>query len=208
MITKIKDYIFDLAVKLIAKIKWKQRKTLSDSEIAALRTLLAKNYFIIATRRSNFLSCFFINLSHFLLTGHWGYYTHILMNLEDEVNKDADFRLIEATTKGTQYSSFEQVTYGVDGIALLKPKNMTLLQWTRVMDKAKEQLGKPYDTLFDIKNDQKVNCVELVRLALMALPDYEERFPDFEKSIAKRKNLTPQMFLECTDFEVYLEIRK
>jgi hypothetical protein len=41
----------------------------------------------------------------------------------------------------------------------------------------------------------------------MGLPDYEVRFRRFEDLIQKRKNLTPQMFYECDDFEVVFEVR-
>ena len=39
-------------------------------------------------------------------------------------------------------------------------------------------------------------------------PDYYTNFANFEKLIAERKNLTPQMFYECPDFEVVFEIRR
>jgi hypothetical protein len=42
----------------------------------------------------------------------------------------------------------------------------------------------------------------------MAEPDYQENFANFEKMIKERKNLTPQMFYDCPDFEVVYEVRK
>lgn len=195
-------------VKKISHIKWTQKKTLDDVDRAILRDALASDYFIIATRRRNYLTSFFINLGHFLMTGRWGYFTHVLMNLEDTVNDDSDFRFIEATTKGTKYSTFDQVFDGVDGVALVKPHSMTLIEWTSCLDTAKLQLGKPYDNLFNVKNDLEVNCVELVRIALMALPDYSTRFANFEKMLKTKKTLTPDMFAECDDFHIYHMIRK
>jgi len=131
------------------------------------------------------------------------------MNLEDEVNSHADFRLIEAQTKGgTTYVEFEQMLKYVDGLALIKPKEMTVEDWTAALDAAKTQLGKPYDTLFDIANDQRLSCVELVRNALMAVPGYWQRFSHFENYIAKKRNLTPQMFIESPDFEVIWQVRR
>jgi uncharacterized protein YycO len=129
------------------------------------------------------------------------------MNLEDEVNSDNDFRLIEATGSGTHYSPFDLV-FRVHGVVLLKPKNMSAEHWTKVMDKANSELGKPYDSLFDLRNDQRLSCVELVRSALMAEPDYEKNFANFEAMIKSRKNLTPQMFYECEDFEIVYEVRR
>lgn len=200
--------IHEWFVKAISHIKWDQKRTLDDVDKAILRDALISDYFIIATRRRNYLTSFFINLGHFFLTGRWGYFTHVLMNLEDSVNDDSDFRFIEATTKGTKYSTFEEVFGNVDGVALIKPRSMTLDEWTSCLDTAKLQLGKPYDNLFNVKNDLEVNCVELVRIALMALPDYDTRFANFEKMLRDKKTLTPDMFAECDDFHIYHMIRK
>jgi hypothetical protein len=205
LISKIGSF---LVMHVIAKIKWKQRDELNSTEKAKIADLLTRDYYIIATRRKNYLSAFFISLGHWLLTFKWGHYTHVLMNLEDEVNDVSDFRLIEATTTGTKYSEFDVVFDGVDSVALLKPKRLSLSEWTRVMDSATVHLGKPYDSLFDLKDATKVSCVELIRLAMQALPNYQTLFPDFERTIAKKKNLTPQMFLDCPDFEVVFEITK
>lgn len=195
-------------VKTITHVKWAQKRTLDDVDKAILRDALSSDYFIIATRRSNYLTSFFISLGHFILTGKWGYFTHVLMNLEDSVNDDSDFRFIEATTKGTKYSTFEEVFGNVDGVALIKPRTMSLDEWTSCLDTAKLQLGKPYDNLFNVKNDLEINCVELVRIALMTLPDYDTRFTNFEKMLKKKKTITPDMFAECDDFHIYHMIRK
>lgn len=208
MIKKIWAKIAEWFVDLVAMVKWEQKSPLLPTDIAQLRSLLTKDYYIIATRRSNFLSCFFINLGHFLLTGRWGFYTHVLMNMEDEVHSDDDFRLIEAATTGTHFTTFDHVAGNCDAIALIKVKGVSIEEWTAMMDDVKKYLGRPYDTLFDIKNDQKISCVELVRLALIALPDYDKRFAHFEQYISRKKNLTPQMFLESSEFEVVWEARR
>jgi hypothetical protein len=198
----------DAAVRLIAKVKWRQRHPISAEKKAELHELLRRDYYVIATRRSNFLSTFFISLAHFCLTGRWGFYTHVLLNLEDEVTTDADFRLIEAATTGVHYTTLAAMCENCDAIALLRPRNLTLADWTAALDAAKTQLGKPYDTLFDLKSDQQVSCVELVRNALMHVPGYWEKFSHFEHEIARRHNLTPQMFLESPDFEVAWEAKR
>lgn len=208
MFKKYWDLLVNTSVNLIAKVKWTQTKLLSTEDVAELRQHLTNNYFVIATRRSNFLSCWFINMGHFFLTGRWGYYTHVLMNFEDTVTDDFDFRFIEAATVGVRYTTFDHIISGCDSIALIKPKNMTLSDWTIALDAAKKQLGKPYDTLFDISSTMKLSCVELVRIALMAQDDYMLKFPHFEARIARAKNLTPQMFLESPDFEVVWQVRK
>jgi hypothetical protein len=200
--------LFTPIIKWIGSIKWKQRHAITDDDKRIIHDALVSNYFIILTRRSNRLTTYLISLGHFLLTGKFGYWSHVLMNLEDEVNDPSDFRLIEAIGTGTQYSTFDQVFGSVDGVALLKPKGIAIQEWTDIMDRVRSQLGKPYDTLFDIKNDDKLSCVELVRIGLMAIPNYETRFANFEKYIAKSKNLTPQMFYDCSDFEVVYSVRR
>jgi hypothetical protein len=190
----------------IGKVHWGYRDGLTDIELEKIRKMIEPNYYIILTHRKNHLSTFFVGFANWVVTGKWSYWAHALMNLEDKIKSDDDFRLIEATGTGTHYSSFEDV-FKVHGVVLLRPKNMTLKKWTAAMDKAKSELGKPYDSLFDLKNDQKLSCVELVRTALMATPDYKENFSNFEEMIKSRKNLTPQMFYESEDFVVAYEVR-
>ncbi len=206
MFKKLFDIVANWVVIIIGKIHWGYRDGLTAAELDDVRKLLTKNYYIIVTHRNNHLSTYFISLANFILTGKFGYWAHALLNLEDEVESDADFRLIEATGTGVHYSPFDLV-FMVHGVALLKPKNMSADYWTEVMDRANTELGKPYDTLFNLKNDNALSCVELIRTALMAEPDYETNFANFEEMIAKRKNLTPQMFYDCPDFEVVYEVR-
>lgn len=196
----------DWVVITIGKIHWGYKDGLTVKELSEVRNLLIPNYYIILTHRNNHLSTFFVGLASWVVSGKWSYWAHALMNLEDEVKSDDDFRLIEATGAGTHYSPFDLV-FQVHGVVLLKPKNMSAEHWTTVMDKANSELGKPYDSLFDLRNDQRLSCVELVRTALMAEPDYEKNFANFEAMIKSRKNLTPQMFYECEDFEIVYEVR-
>lgn len=170
--------------------------------------MLAKDYYILASRRSNYVTTFLINLSHFVLTGKWGFYSHVFMNLEDVVSSDSDFRFIEATGTGVRYSTFADVMDPIDAIALIKPKNMALADWTAALDAAKSCLGRPYDNLFNLKNDLEINCVELIYIALKKTPDYFKNFAEFEKIVKKVGKLTPDMFVNCADFEVvYKRIR-
>jgi hypothetical protein len=129
------------------------------------------------------------------------------MNLEDKVDTVDDFRLIEAVTAGVTYTPFDQV-FDVDAVVLLKPKRVTLAEWTEAMDASKTYLGRPYDTLFDLAQDNKLSCVEVVHDAISKIPGYKVLFPELEHAIAEWKNLTPQMFYECGDFEVAFEIRR
>jgi hypothetical protein len=189
----------------IGNVHWGYKNGLTEFELEKIKSLLIPHYYIILTHRNNHLSTFFVGLASFVLSGRWGYWAHALMNTEDEVKSESDFRLIEATGKGTHYSPFDDV-FRVHGAVLLKPKNMSVEYWTDVMDRANTQLGKPYDSLFDLKNDNALSCVELVRSALMAEPNYETNFANFEQMIKKNKNLSPQMFYDCPDFEIVYEI--
>jgi uncharacterized protein YycO len=201
-------WLIDCLSTLIGKINWKQKQPLTKADMDVIAAMLELDYYIITTRHSNHLSLYAISLAGFLTTGKWSSYGHVCMNLEDTVDSKADFRIVEAVGVGSKYSTFEEVFGDADGICLLKPKAMTVDHWTDVLDKARTEVGKPYDTLFDLANDKAVSCVELVRDALMGEPHYKEDFPEFEKMIGKINNLTPQMFRDCPDFEVAYEIRK
>lgn len=205
----------DKIVTLIGKINWNFLKRffygkhyeLTVEELSTIRELLKNDYYIILTRSNNRLSTYAINFSHWWLTGEWGYYAHSVMNLEDEVHDDSDFRLMEATNKhGVAYVDFESA-FACDSVALLKPKNMSLSDWTHALDNLKSHHGKKYDTLYNLLDDSKMSCVELTRSALMAVPDYQTKFANFEEMIYKAKNLDPHMFYRCEDFEVVYEVR-
>lgn len=198
----------DWIVNQIGKVSWKQTSQINAEDKAALMEILKRDYYIIATRRRNYLSCWAIAISNFFLTGKFGFYSHVLMNLEDEVNSPDDFRLVEATGTGTHYSTFDEVFNGVDSVCLLSPKGMSIEEWTQAMDKVKTLIGKPYDRLYDLSNENALSCVELVRSALKANPDYSVKFLNFESEIIKRKNLTPQMFVDCKDFQKNFEVKR
>ena len=68
--------------------------------------------------------------------------------------------------------------------------------------------GLPYDDLFCLVDRSEVSCVEMCRIALQAEPNYAENFAELEKAIAKYKNLTPQMYRDCSDFEVVYEAKR
>lgn len=189
-------------IEAMAKVHWDQTTRLSDENLEEVRQRLTRDYYIILTRKNNQLTTFFIGLANFALFKKWGFYSHALMNLEDEVKSDSDFRLIEATGVGVHYSTFESVFNSTSNVALLLPKNVSPEEWTAALDRAKVYLGRPYDNLFDLKNSLEINCVELVRLALQELPDYSSKFAEFEKMVAKYDKITPDMFLACSDFEV------
>ena len=191
---------------MIGIVNWKLKNPLTVDEKAVANKLLVPNYYIILTRNNNHLSSYMIGLGDLFLEGKFGYWGHALMNMENEVVNDTDFRFVEAIGTGVQYATFDEVM-AVNSIALLKPKNMSIEHWTAVLDKAYTEVGKPYDTLFDMKQDQKLSCVELVRNSLMAEPNYSTDFANFEAMVQKYGRITPQMFYDCPDFEVVYELR-
>lgn len=193
-------------VEALGQIHWKPKHLLNTSELNDIKDLLRPDYYIILTRRNNHMSTYMVSFANFVLRGKFSYWSHALMNLEDEVKTDDDFMLIEAIGSGVTETPFKDV-FNVNGVVLLKPKNLTINKWTAILDRAKTELGKPYDNLFDLKNDKALSCVELVRVALQADPDYATNFAEFERMIKKEKNLTPQMFYDCSDFEIVYEVR-
>jgi hypothetical protein len=190
------------------KINWTTKRVLTPDEFNIIRAKLKDNYYVIATRHNGHLSSYVISFAHFLFTGRWGYYGHVLMNLEDEANADGDYKFIEAIGSGVRITGFSNaIDDQTSSVALLKPKCMTLEDWTLALDKVKTENGKPYDTIFDLANDQALSCVEVVRVALQATPNYATEFAEFERMISEAKQLDPQMFYECPDFEVVWESR-
>lgn len=199
--------IWTSTIIFLSDIHWRDNNTLQELELAKIKQLLAKDYYVILTRKNNHLTTYLISFADYILRGKFGFWGHALMNLEDTVKTDDDYLLIEAIGSGVQASHFNDV-FEVNSVALLKPKNMTLEKWTAALDKAKTELGKPYDNLFDLKSDKEINCVELVRLALSTSPTYNEDFAEFEGMIAREGKLTPSMFYDCPDFEVAFEVRR
>lgn len=193
---------------LIGKINWKARHPISQDDKKIIMSMLEKDYYIICTRHGNHLSTYAIALAGLLGTGTWGYYGHVCMNMENDVQTPDDFKIVEAIGTGSRFSSFDDIFGDASAVCLLRPKNMTIASWTAVLDKARTEVGKPYDTLFDLTDDKKVSCVELVRDALEGEGCYQKDFPNLEQMINKIKNLTPQMFRDCPDFEVAYEVRK
>lgn len=206
MVNSMFNKIINAVVMWIGSVHWSPKNTLTDSELVNIRESLTQNYYIILTRRNNHLSTYVAGICNLFLFGKMGYWSHALMNTEDGVRNDSDFRLLQATSIGVAYEEFNKV-FDVNSVVLLKPKSLTIDEWTKILDKARSDLGKPYDTLFDINSQNSFTCVDLVRNALMGEPNYSTDFVNFEAMVQKHKRLSPDMFYNCPDFEVVLEIR-
>jgi hypothetical protein len=210
-LTKLKPvaWFLELCIEALGSIHWRlaPEDRIQEYEKNVLREKLTKHYFILVSKNKNHFSSFMVALGNFFLTGKFSYWGHVFMNLEDGVETDADFRFVEAVAAGVKYSTFEEVTF-CNAIALLKPKSMNLEDFTAILDKAAAQYaGRPYDNLFNLASDSNLSCVELVRDILSQEPNYATDFANLEAMIAKKKNLTPQMFYDCPDFEIVYEVR-
>ena len=194
-------------VETIGKVHWKPKNLLDETEREILRQFLAKDYYVLLSRRKNHLSTYMISFANLFVAGKMSYWSHAFMNMEDTVKDDNDFIFAEAIGSGVKTSHFDEVV-DVNGIVLLKPKHLTIDKWTSILDTAKENMGRPYDNLFDLASDKELSCVELVRDCLQADPDYLTNFAEFERLISENKNLTPQMYYDCPDFEVVFEVRR
>jgi hypothetical protein len=193
---------------LVGKVNWTTKRVIDPSKLDEVRALLKDNYYIILTRHNGHLSTYAIDLAHFILTFKLGHYGHVLFNVEDEVSTDDGYQFIEATSPGVHYSGFTQVfDQQVGSVCLMKPRSMSIEQWTAVVEKSKGDLGKPYDFALDPTQTTKLDCVELLRDALKGEPNYSVDFANLEALVTKYKELDPQMVYECPDFEVVWESR-
>lgn len=210
--------MFSWFINIIGKIKWEglykkihgRTYTLTHEDWFKARDVLASGYFIILTRRKTHLSTYFISLAHFLLTGRFGYYSHALVNVEadrDGFYGLSDFKFMEAIGVGVKHSKWHEV-FNCDAICIIKPKYYALEELNASIGVGLADIGKEYDDVFKVYDDMQMSCVEVARKRLMSLPFYEQRMRVFEYMILNEKNLTPQMFRDCPDFEVLLEIKK
>ena len=208
--------LWSSAVRFIGKIKWQRTQavinngvyySLQESDLDTIRKLLKEDYLIILTRRRCHFTTYMTQLFSWL-AGSSSYYTHALMNVEGDIKNNIDFKLIEATGEGVHYSTFMKV-FDCDSVAFLKPKNIALSEWTRVMDSVKASSGREYDTLFDLQTEDKVSCVELIFQGLRLLPEYKTQYAELIELINRHGNdLTPQMLYDSGDLELVLEIRR
>ena len=187
------------------KISWSRQHRITPAQRDELAQVLASGYYVILTGSSSHLSSVIVSLLTWCKTGHWGRYSHVLMNADNIENaEDRDlFKFVEATAQGVAYATFDEV-FACDRVCLLTPKTVSNTEWTRVIDALLSQLGKPYDDLFDLADSTHVSCVEVV-LAALAAADYAEDFANLAVMIQQQGNLVPEMYRDCVDFTVAVE---
>lgn len=201
--------------KILAGIHWNGLRALfnggvyydlKEADHDQIKQLLATEHYIVLNWRKSHLTTWLIGLISLVKEKKWPRYTHALMNVdrEGDSSKWSQFLLMEATGTGVHPSTFMQV-FDCDHVCLLRPKNLSSEKWDAVIQGLLEQDGYSYDNLFDLSDQTRVSCVELVLNALKKSPSYAQDFPHLEEMIQKVGNLTPQMYRECEDFEVVFE---
>ena len=198
--------IYNKLASIPSQITWRSRNRLTEAERDEIAKMLASGYYVILTGSSNSLSSIIVSFLSWVTTGKWAKYTHALMNCDNITDAgDRDkFKFVEATSSGVHYSSFDEV-FDCDHVCLLTPATVSNEEWTRVIDSLLKQLGKPYDDLFDLADSTRSSCVEVVLDALKAA-DYEEDFVNLALIIEREGNLVPEMYRNCEDFAIALEI--
>lgn len=206
----------NLIVILLGKIRWEKiRYLISGKEYSittgdALRIsfLLKQGNYIILTRRKSHLSTYMTSIANLILMRRIGYYSHACINIEpdvvDNINK---IQIIESIGSGVRKSEFWDV-FNCDSVVLMRPRNILGFDWEKTVEECLSDIGKQYDGSFNLDDYSKVSCVELILWALKTDPMYHIRFNKLESMIRKYRNLTPDMFYLCGDFETVLEIRK
>lgn len=198
--------IYHTIAQIPPKVRWSKKYAITDDAKLLIAEKLASDYYIILVGTKSHLSSFIVSLLSWIKTGKWARYSHVLMNcdnIENPLERDG-FKFVEALSAGVMYTTFDQV-FECDNVCLLSPKNISKDEWTRVIDALVKQVGRPYDDLFDLVDSSRLSCVEVV-LAALKSADYAEDFKNLDEAINKMGNLVPQMYRECPDFEVEIEL--
>lgn len=217
-----------ISLKLISPCSWTRIKflltgreyDLTSRDREMLRDYCHLGVYIWVTRRETHLTTYLITISDYLLElmayyrngrvgrkPRLGYYSHAFLNADKNT-------FVEAIAKGVIQSLFDDV-FNVDAVAALAPSGLSVIEWgmysKKFVEVAKGKIGSRYDTVFNLKDETELSCIELIRMSLrhcMTDADYKLRFKRFEDLITERKNLTPDMIRNCPDFEVVLEMRR
>lgn len=219
-------FIEFISLKLISPAKWTFVKffftgrayDLKPVDREYARDLMKQNVFLWVSRRETHLTTYLISFSDYALSlvawaknkfkgqrPRFGYWSHAFINYDDN-------EIYEAVSKGVQKVFFDSV-FDCDAVAALLPRFVSPLEWAEVLPLIKEELelhqkGKKYDTIFNLSDESKVSCIELIRLVLKKnIKDYEIKFKDFEDMIKANKNVTPQMLYDSKSFQVVYEVR-
>lgn len=188
--------------KVISSVAFGKEKTvLSPNDRYIVKTILKSEPVIILTASKVHLSSFLVKVLSYFTTFKKTEYSHAVMSYYDY--KDDTFILIESTNSGVHVSSFDEVMACSD-ICILEIKHDHEKDIDLINNELQKQLGKKYDNLFDIADESRVSCVEVVYHSLKKF-DFDKDYPNLAKTIAEKNTLTPQMFRDCGDFKILFE---
>lgn len=209
--------IYELILDLIANTTWRGLRTLiygkpyslDLADWKSIHSILSSGYYIILTADKSHASSWAVRILGLGFMGKISDYSHALVNIEPEQDtySYSEFKFVEAIGTGVKISEWEEV-FNCDTVCILKPKYYSVEELNFALSTAYTQVGKKYDKYFNLNEGSELSCVEVVRQQLKQLPYYDERMRVFEFMIANYGQLTPQMFRNCPDFEVLLEIKK
>ncbi len=197
--------VYHWAAKIPPKISWSNKHAVTDDDRKQIAEKLASGYYVILTGNKSHLSSVIVSLLSWIKTGKWAKYSHALMNCDNIMDpaQHGGFKFVEADVKGVVYTTFDEV-FACDYVCLLSPANIENGEWTTIIDALINQIGKPYDDLFDLADSTRVSCVEVVLNALEASNNDKELI-HLKLKIAIEGNLIPQMYRDCVDFGVVYE---
>lgn len=216
-------WLYDWFVKFfIGRIEWSSLKFfltgqyygLKSDDIRKAVAMMSTGRYIILIRRETHLTTYLIGLGHLLKTFFWpmqrypakfGFWSHAAMHIESESLRDIDLQILEAIGKGVVSSDWWDVL-NVDAICLLKPKHLDEDEFDKAMEAAKTLIGKGYDTIFDLKDSEKVSCVEFAYWSMLQADG--GCLPNLSLWVERTGNLTPQMMYDSGDFEIAFEVRR
>lgn len=213
MIKKIYDFF---VLKIIGRIAFDgffyflkgKSYSLTKEDQSKIYGLLKSDNFVILIWRKSHLTSYLISLGHFLLTGRFANYSHACINIEGNVDDISQVDIVEAIGRGVVRSEFFDV-FNCDAVCLLKPKLFRDIDWQKSIAELNRHVDAQtqYDTTFNIENDKKVSCIELVVDSLRESQEFN-KFNHLNWMMKNYKNITPQMLRDCNDFEIVFEIRR
>ena len=213
MISKIYNFI---VLKIIGRITFDgvfyflkgKPYSLTKEDHSVIYNMLKKDNYVILIWRKSHLTSYLISLGHFLLTGKFAKYSHACINIEGNVDDVTKVDIVEAIGKGVVRSEFFDV-FNCGAVCLLKPRLFRDLDWQKAIAELHKHidLQTQYDTVFNVKDDSKVSCIELVVDSLKESQEFN-KFNHLNWMMKNYKNITPQMLRDCNDFEIVYEIRR
>lgn len=193
---------------------------LTPADRDACKDLMERGHYVWLNRRKTHLTTYLISCADFALGVlkwaqrkgrfprlNFARYTHAFINVTDDL-------LIEAIGRGVVESYFDEC-FDCDWACALRVRGLTDAEWKRVsiaMVKCSFwELGKKYDTRFDLNDRREVSCVELIRILVveaLGVDEYARRMKALERTVQMSGNLTPHMLYESESFEIVYEVRR